>query len=235
MTGYNKIVPEIIESSIWNESAETRCVWIMFISTKDENGYVRGDSRTLARKANVTVEAVEAALQCFQNPDPTSHTPDNEGRRIIPAPGGWTVLNHDIYRQIGMSEANKTYWKEKKRLQRAQNVSDIPRQVSDSSVSVSASDSEKGSQEGKTNYSEDFLKFWQAYPRKIAKGKAWDAWRKRKPNLGKCLTALEWQTKCEQWTKENGQFVPYPASYINASRWDDEQQGSTSQEPYSAI
>jgi len=98
MSGFTKLVPEIIQSSIWNETAEIRCVWIAMIATKDADGYVRGDARTIARMANVSPDAVEAALEMFQQPDPSSHTPDNDGRRIIPAPGGWIILNHDLYR-----------------------------------------------------------------------------------------------------------------------------------------
>jgi hypothetical protein len=98
MSGFTKLVPEIIQSSIWNEPPEIRCVWIAMIATKDQNGYVRGDPRTIARMANVSLESTEKALALFQEPDPSSHTPDNEGRRIAAAPGGWIVLNHELYR-----------------------------------------------------------------------------------------------------------------------------------------
>jgi hypothetical protein len=98
MSGFTKLVPEIVQSSLWNEAAEIRCVWIAMIATKDDAGYVRGDARTIARVANVSLESATAALDRFQKPDPSSHTPDNEGRRIMPAPGGWIILNHAIYR-----------------------------------------------------------------------------------------------------------------------------------------
>jgi hypothetical protein len=98
MSGFTKLVPEIVQSSIWNEPPEVRVVWITMIATKDESGYVRGDAKTLSRMANVDHETVERALELFQSPDPSSHTPDNEGRRIMAAPGGWIVLNHGIYR-----------------------------------------------------------------------------------------------------------------------------------------
>ena len=115
MRGYTKLVPEITQSSIWNENSDIRIVWITMLAIKDENGYVRGNAQALSRIANVPVEAVETALEKFQQPDPESHTPDNDGRRIEAAPGGWTVLNHEHYREIGMSEATKQYWREQKR------------------------------------------------------------------------------------------------------------------------
>jgi hypothetical protein len=155
MPGYSKLVPEIVDSSIWNESSDTRVVWITMIAVKDENGFVHGDVKSLSRRANVSVEACAAALTCFLNPDPESSTSANEGRRITPGIRGWTVLNHEKYREIGMSEANKEYWREKKRLERSKslsgNVQDNSGQVQDSSVSVSASVLRKGSTEGKPN------------------------------------------------------------------------------------
>jgi len=81
MSGFTKLVPEIVHSSVWNESPEIRCVWIAMLAVKDENGYVRGDAKTLARIANVSLKHTEAALRKFQDPDDSSHTPDNEARK----------------------------------------------------------------------------------------------------------------------------------------------------------
>lgn len=133
---YNKLVPEIIQSSIWNESAEVRIVWVTFLAIKDEDGYVRGDAKTLARLANVDILHVSEALALFQAEDNSSHTPDNDGRRIEPAPGGWIVLNHQIYREIGMSSSNKDYWRNKKREQRERDKSKKKGEVKDKSMTV---------------------------------------------------------------------------------------------------
>jgi hypothetical protein len=98
MSGFTKLVPEIVQSSIWNEPSDIRIVWITMLAIKDENGYVRGNAETLARMANVPIDAVNNALTKFQNPDANSHTPDDDGRRIEKYQGGWLVLNHDKYR-----------------------------------------------------------------------------------------------------------------------------------------
>jgi hypothetical protein len=144
MAGYNKLVPEIIHSSIWNESSDVRVVWITMLATKDSNGYVRGDAKTLARMANVPVTSVEDALRKFQEPDPSSHTPENEGRRIAPSAGGWTVLNHEKYRELGMSDASKQYWREQKRRQKLSKTvpgssGKVPGSVREPSASASVS------------------------------------------------------------------------------------------------
>lgn len=67
-----------------------------------------------------------------------------------------------------------------------------------------------------------FLEFWNAYPKKKNKGDAEKAWKKIKPPIDDVINALKWQKETRDWQKQDGQFIPYPASYINASGWLDE-------------
>lgn len=66
-----------------------------------------------------------------------------------------------------------------------------------------------------------FAEFWSAYPKKIGKGAAEKAWKKNKPPVQKVLDAIEQQKSSPQWTKDKGQFIPNPATWINQSRWED--------------
>lgn len=72
-----------------------------------------------------------------------------------------------------------------------------------------------------SEYSDEFELFWKAYPKKVGKGGAYQSWKKQKPSVDNVLNALRWQTRTPSWTKENGQFVPNPATYINQRRWED--------------
>jgi hypothetical protein len=70
-----------------------------------------------------------------------------------------------------------------------------------------------------------FDRFWEAYPRRVAKKEARKAWAQIEMTpelLERILKALAWQVKQPQWTKNDGEFVPYPASWLRAERWDDE-------------
>ncbi len=67
----------------------------------------------------------------------------------------------------------------------------------------------------------EFASFWISYPKKVGKGAALKAWKAKKPPLCKCLSALAWQTKSDQWTRDGGQFIPHPATWLNQGRWDD--------------
>lgn len=71
----------------------------------------------------------------------------------------------------------------------------------------------------------DFERFWQAYPRKTAKKEARKAWDHIDPTsdtVDKMIAALHWQQRMPQWVKDGGSFIPHPATWLRAERWDDE-------------
>lgn len=77
-----------------------------------------------------------------------------------------------------------------------------------------------------------FDDFWKAYPKKKAKEAARKAWLKLKPNeaLGKeIIQAVMESAKTKDWLKENGKFIPYPATYLNGKRWEDERNNANGQ------
>jgi hypothetical protein len=76
-----------------------------------------------------------------------------------------------------------------------------------------------------------FATFWQAYPKKQGKEPARKAWMRDKPDIQKVLSALEWQKLEDQWTKDEGQFIPLPATYLNAKRYEDESPSVSDTQP----
>jgi len=68
-----------------------------------------------------------------------------------------------------------------------------------------------------------FADFWNAYPRKIDKQDALKAWQKLAPNaelLRTILDALDLHKRSDQWTKDSGRYIPYPATWLNKRRWE---------------
>ena len=81
------------------------------------------------------------------------------------------------------------------------------------------------SPKGKTDCSDLFNKFWTAYPKHIAKQSAVKAFEKLKPDeklLEAMLKAIARQKESKQWEKDGGAFIPYPATWLNQRRWEDE-------------
>jgi len=86
-------------------------------------------------------------------------------------------------------------------------------------------DLEKGGVGEKTSFQQLFGKFWSGYPKKRNKGEAEKAFKKVSPDeqlVDRMLTAIERAKKSAEWLKENGQFIPYPATWLNAKGWEDE-------------
>lgn len=67
-----------------------------------------------------------------------------------------------------------------------------------------------------------FEEFWKVYPRKEGKQKARQAFEKVTVPLETLLQALEQQKQSAQWTKDGGQFIPHPATWLNGRRWEDQ-------------
>lgn len=70
-----------------------------------------------------------------------------------------------------------------------------------------------------------FDEFWEAYPYRVAKAEAQKAWAKIKPDaklLTLILTAIEKQKAGADWLRDDGQFIPHPATWLRAGRWLDE-------------
>lgn len=67
-----------------------------------------------------------------------------------------------------------------------------------------------------------FAIFWNHYPNKVGKPAAQKAWKKIKwDELTAIRDGLNRWKETEQWQKENGKYIPYPATFLNQRRWED--------------
>lgn len=67
--------------------------------------------------------------------------------------------------------------------------------------------------------------FWSAYPKKVGKDAARNAFKRRAVSddlLAQMLGAISVQSQSRDWTKDGGQFIPHPATWLNGARWQDE-------------
>lgn len=69
-----------------------------------------------------------------------------------------------------------------------------------------------------------FDEFWQSYPRREAKENARKAWKKHGGALlfREILVGIRLAKSSEQWTKDGGQFIPHPATWLNRHGWEDD-------------
>lgn len=93
------------------------------LALMDDKGVVPASVPGLAALANVETEECRDALGVLMSPDRDSRTKEHDGRRIAEVDGGWSILNHGKYRDIGR-EMDRTEY-----LRKAQTRSRRRRQV----------------------------------------------------------------------------------------------------------
>jgi hypothetical protein len=69
----------------------------------------------------------------------------------------------------------------------------------------------------------EFVAFYQAYPRKVARPIACAAWQKLNPDADMVARIMEGlQRSLPGWQQRDVEFIPHPATWLNQHRWEDE-------------
>ena len=82
---------------------------------------------------------------------------------------------------------------------------------------------ESGPQKAETEAA--FETFWKLYPRKTAKDNARKAFATINPDaelMAEIMASLAKHATCQAWLKDDGQFIPHAATWLNGKRWNDE-------------
>lgn len=115
---FTKVYESILDSSIWFEDSDTRCVWLTLMALADMDGMVSNTIPGLARRAFPKPPLEEAilltvtALDLFMAPDEYSRTETEEGRRLRKVDGGWTLINYGAYRDRRRADTRREQNKE---------------------------------------------------------------------------------------------------------------------------
>ncbi len=70
------------------------------------------------------------------------------------------------------------------------------------------------------DFTSGFLTFWAKYPRKVAKLAAFKAWNRLNLKVEDEMR-ISYYIKVHDWPE--GKFIPYPATFLNGHRWEDEE------------
>jgi hypothetical protein len=109
--------------------------------------------------------------------------------------------------------------------------------VDNNGVNASKSTQRKG-KERKLKLKNLFDQFWNEYPKKKSKVVAEKSFNRINPDqelFDKMIESLKIQRMSLDWTKDNGQFIPNPSTWLNQERWKDEinvNNGNSNPYPY---
>lgn len=117
-TGFTLLWSKTLLSSLWlNESKETKLLFFTMLMLKNSDGVILSSIPGLAHAAKLTIPEVELGLRALLSKDNFDSSGVEGGIRIRVVPGGWQVVNHDLYRFS--TEAKREFWRQQKAEQRA--------------------------------------------------------------------------------------------------------------------
>lgn len=156
---------------------------------------------TLAKETKLSVRSVRTALEHLKSTGEVTSQKSPQGTVV-------TVVRYDFY-QTPTSESTND------------------RPTTDQRPTSDRPELNK-EQESKKKEKEDscaFERFWELYPKKKSKGDALKAWTDLSPDSELAATILQKVAEartCRDWTKEQGRYIPYPATWLRRMGWEDE-------------
>lgn len=227
MARIRTIKPEFPQSeSMGRVSRDARLLFVMLWTIADDSGRLRGNSRMLS-----------SLLFPY----------DDDARGLI---DGWLAeLSSEgcvtVYKVGGDTYVQVCNWLNHQKIDKPSR-SKIPPFDESSRILANPREVSSGDQRIKDQGSEDhgpkdntraprlpddrFDQFWLAYPRKVAKESAAKAWKKLSPDqplFDEIMAGLVLAKASSGWTKDSGQFIPHPATWLNGRRWTDRHETGT--------
>jgi hypothetical protein len=193
----------------------------------DADGIIDMTPSAISRRTGIPIEHIKAGIEILENADPYSRTENEEGRRIclIDAhrPWGWYIVNHSKYKYLQDADTVRAQTRERVRKHRAKKMEDVT-DVTAGNAQKRHTDTDTEASKTLGQNSAEFDLFWSAYPRKVKKKDAVRVWAKMSTDdMAKARADVEKRIKGDpQWTRDDGKFVPYPATYLNGEQWNDE-------------
>lgn len=75
------------------------------------------------------------------------------------------------------------------------------------------------------HFDQRFDRFWAAYPRKVAKKRAQQVFKRLRlsdADFDDLMKALAVHMQTDQWTRDGGQYIPHPSTWLGQERWKDD-------------
>jgi len=243
-----KLFTQILDSSI-ADNRPLRHFFTDLLLCADGDGNVVMTDAAIARRIGATLEEVQWGLGELQKPDPTSKTPDREGRRIEKIEGtgyGWHIINFETYRALKDSDQLRAVTRErvkrfrdKKKAESSTNCNVTETQGNGSNAIQKESKRTEGEEEPEKEPRRkkrdiclsDAESIYSLYPRKVDKKNALDAIQKIIGSPPRGMNTTDWIQSLRAATsayaksreKEDPAFTPYPATWFNARRFEDDQ------------
>jgi len=190
-----------------------RCLYMTMGMLADDDGFVNAP-KSIMRQCGATEDDLKVLLA---------------KKFVLPFESGVIVIKHwRINNYLQKDRIQPTKYQEEFALLELEGNGAYTKQSEaciHDSVYIDKNSKDKNSIDKNTDSSEqDFERFWSAYPKKKNKGQARSSFSRalKKTSVETMISAVEKQKQSKDWKKDNGQFIPYPSTWLNAEAWEND-------------
>lgn len=236
--GWIKIYRKTLDNPIVTKDGDYLAIWIYLLlnATHKEYDVLFGGKRTtlkkgqlltgrqsISQKLKINEYKVQRVLKSLENEHQIAQQKSNKNRLI-------TIVSWNKYQEDTQQDAQQVHNKcttTAQQLHTNKNVKNIKndKNVKNNIIYGESEDKKTGKVEIMEVWEIQFNEFYRLYPRKVKKQDVKKWFKKNKPSnelFSSMLHSLEQFRASKDWQKDGGQFIPYPTTWLNQKRWEDE-------------
>lgn len=173
-------------------------------------------------------------------PDHGGYTTPDHGDKTTPDHGGTVkdIFKENFKEKIFVQNAQVQAKQDQVLVEQKLESDRLEKQKAEQEAKANLEAKAKAKAESESQLLKKFELFWSAYPNKKSKKTAFEKFKRidfKKTSFESIMISLEKQKQSDDWTKNGGQYVPMPQTWIFNERWTDEIQAPVQQQNHTDV
>ena len=173
-------------------------------------------------------------------PDNGGYTTPDNGDKTTPDHGGAVkdIFKENFKEKIFVQNAQVQAKQDQVLVEQKLESDRLEKQKAEQEAKANLEAKAKAKAESESQLLKKFELFWSAYPNKKSKKTAFEKFKRidfKKTSFESIMISLEKQKQSDDWTKNGGQYVPMPQTWIFNERWTDEIQAPVQQQNHTDV
>ena len=173
-------------------------------------------------------------------PDNGGYTTPDNGDKTTPDHGGTVkdIFKENFKEKIFVQNAQVQAKQDQVLVEQKLESDRLEKQKAEQEAKANLEAKAKAKAESESQLLKNFELFWSVYPNKKSKKTAFEKFKRidfKKTSFESIMISLEKQKQSDDWTKNGGQYVPMPQTWIFNERWTDEIQAPVQQQHHTDV
>lgn len=173
-------------------------------------------------------------------PDHGGYTTPDNGDKTTPDHGGTVkdIFKENFKEKIFVQNAQVQAKQDQVLVEQKLESDRLEKQKVEQEAKANLEAKAKAKAESESQLLKNFELFWSVYPNKKSKKTAFEKFKRidfKKTSFESIIISLEKQKQSDDWTKNGGQYVPMPQTWIFNERWTDEIQAPVQQQNHTDV